>query len=118
MNIQTEFVQEEKLSLRREIIKSRDEIMKIKAVPLVIGHFNEMIDHNNAIVSASSGNNYYVKVLSILERESLKPNVQIVMHRHSYAVVDILPSEMDSNIQIMKNVEDTKVRYEDIGGYD
>jgi 26S proteasome regulatory subunit T3 len=44
----------------------------------------------------------YVRVLSILDREKLKPNCSIAIHRYSNAIVDILPSESDSGIQMMK----------------
>jgi len=59
-----------------------------------------------------------VRVLSILDREKLTPNCSVAMHRHSYAVVDILPSEADSSIQMMKVSEKGDVNYEDIGGLD
>lgn len=46
-----------------------------------------------------SGTKYYVRILSILDREQLKPGVSIAMHRHSNAVVYILPPEADSTVQ-------------------
>lgn len=43
-----------------------------------------------------SGSNYFVRILSTLNRELLKPNCSVALHRHSHAVVDILPPEADS----------------------
>ncbi len=36
--------------------------------------------------------------MSILDREKLKPNASVALHKHSHAVVDILPTEADVNI--------------------
>ena len=57
-----------------------------------------------------------VRVLSTLDREALKPNASVALHRHSHSVVDILPPEADSTIQLMTEKPD--VKYSDIGGMD
>ena len=44
------------------------------------------------------GSNYFVRILSTLNRELLKPNCSVALHRHSHAVVDILPPEADSTV--------------------
>ena len=75
-----------------------------------------MIDTNYGIVNSTAGSTYYVRVLSTLDREKLKPNTSIALHRHSHSVVDILPPEADSSIQIVTEKPD--VTYHDIGGMD
>lgn len=92
------------------------ELKRIQSVPLIIGQFNEMIDTNYGIVGSTAGSTYYVRVLSTLDREKLKPNTSIALHRHSHAVVDILPPESDSSIKLM--IEKPDVTYLDIGGMD
>jgi 26S proteasome regulatory subunit T3 len=91
-------------------------LKRIQSVPLIIGQFNEMIDTNYGIVSSTAGSTYFVRVLSTLDREQLKPNTSVALHRHSHAVVDILPPESDSSIQLM--IEKPEVTYHDIGGLD
>lgn len=71
-----------------------------QSVPLVIGQFNEMIDAHYGIVGSTAGSTYLVRILSTLDREKLKPNVSVALHRHSHSVVDILPPESDSTIQV------------------
>ena len=51
-----------------------------------------------------------------LDREELKPNASVALHRHSHSVVAILPPESDSTIQLMTTKPD--VTYQDIGGND
>ena len=40
----------------------------VQAVPLVIGQFLEMVDNNTGIVGSTTGSNYYVRILSTLNR--------------------------------------------------
>lgn len=84
----------------------------------MIGQFLELIDENYAIVSSTAGSNYYVRVLSTLNRELLKPSSSVALHRHSHSVVDILPNETDASIQLMQMGEKPDVTYQDIGGLD
>ena len=65
-------------------------------------------------MNSTAGSTYYVRVLSTLDREKLKPNTSIALHRQSHSVVDILPPESDSSIQLV--LERPDVSYHDIGG--
>mmetsp|Transcript_1024 Transcript_1024/g.1135 ORF Transcript_1024/g.1135 Transcript_1024/m.1135 type:complete len:391 (+) Transcript_1024:107-1279(+) len=116
LDIQEEYIKDEMRNLKRELIRAREELRRIQSVPLIIGQFNEMIDTNYGIVNSTAGSTYYVRVLSTLDREKLKPNTSIALHRHSHSVVDILPPEADSSIQIVTEKPD--VTYHDIGGMD
>ena len=118
LNIKTDYVKDEMKNLKREMIRAKEEVKRIKAVPLVIGQFNEMIDENHGIVTSTAGSTYFVRVLSTLDREQLKPNSSVALHRYSHSVVDILPPEADSTIQMMQMSEKPDVTYADIGGLD
>jgi len=116
VELQEEYLKDEMRHLQRELLRAKEEIRRIQSVPLVIGQFNEMIDANYGIVSSTAGSNYYVRILSTLDRELLKPNTSIALHRHSHSVVDILPPESDSTVKLMTEKPD--VSYKDIGGMD
>jgi len=116
VELQEEYLKDEMRHLQRELLRAKEEITRIQSVPLVIGQFNEMIDANYGIVSSTAGSSYYVRILSTLDRELLKPNTSIALHRHSHSVVDILPPESDSTVQLMAEKPD--VTYKDIGGMD
>ena len=98
VELQEEYLKDEMRHLQRELLRAKEEIRRIQSVPLVIGQFNEMIDANYGIVGSTAGSNYYVRILSTLDREALKPNTSIALHRHSHSVVDILPPESDSTV--------------------
>jgi 26S proteasome regulatory subunit T3 len=76
-----------------------------------------MVDENTGIIgSATSG--HLVRVLSTLNKEELKPNSQVAIHRSFKCVVDILPPEQDTGVSMMKMTERPDVNYSDIGGLD
>jgi 26S proteasome regulatory subunit T3 len=118
LTIQEEYIKDEQKNLKNELVRAKEELKRIQSVPLVIGQFIEMIDENHGLVSSTSGSNYYVRILSTLDREQLKPNSSVALHRHSHSVVNILPPESDSSIQMMQVTEKPDISYQDIGGCD
>ena len=75
---------------------------RIQSVPLVIGQFLEAVDANYGIVGSTTGSNYYVRLLSTIDRELLKPGSSVALHKHSNALVDVLPPEADSSISMLR----------------
>lgn len=64
------------------------------------------------------GSNYYVRILSTIDRELLKPSASVALHKHSNALVDVLPPEADSSIAMLTAEEKPNIKYADIGGMD
>ncbi|KAJ9185015.1 hypothetical protein P3X46_004693 [Hevea brasiliensis] len=118
IDIQEEYVKDEQKNLKRELLRAQEEVKRIQSVPLVIGQFMEMVDQNNGIVGSTTGSNYYVRILSTINRELLKPSASVALHRHSNALVDVLPPEADSSISLLSQSEKPDVTYNDIGGCD
>ena len=77
-----------------------------------------MIDDVHGVVSSTAGQNHYVRILSTINRELLKPNTSVALHRYSNSVVDTLPNEADSAISMMQMTEKPDTSYADIGGLD
>lgn len=106
-------------NLRRELLHAQKEIERIQSVPLLIGQFCDMVNENYGLINTTTGDSQkYVRVLSTLNREDLKTNCSVALHRHSNAVVEILPPEADSTVNAMAMTEKPNVTYNDIGGLD
>ncbi|EQB61897.1 26s protease regulatory subunit 6b [Vairimorpha apis BRL 01] len=118
MCIREEYVKKEIEFLKREERHAKDELNRVKSVPLIMGQFLEPIDSNTAIVGSTAGSNYVVKILSTVDRELLKPNTTVALHRHSSAIVDVLPPEADSSIPLLAENEKPDITYADVGGLD
>jgi len=117
-DIQVEYIKYEQKNLKREHSRAKEEVKRIQSVPLVIGQFLEMIDAHTGIIGSTTGSSYYVRILSTIDRELLKPSASVALHRHSNALVDVLPPEADSSIQLLAASEKPDVTYSDIGGMD
>merc|ERR1712137_290009 len=118
LSIQEEYIKDEQKNLKREILRAQEEVKRIQSVPLVLGQFLEMIDENHAIIGSTTGSSNYVRVLSTLNREHLKPSSSVALHKHSSSIVDILPPESDASIQLSTAGEKPDVSYSQIGGLD
>jgi len=59
---------DEMKNLRKEYLHAQEEVKRIQSIPLVIGQFLEAVDQNNAIVGSTTGSNYYVRILSTIDR--------------------------------------------------
>eukprot|EP00186_Timspurckia_oligopyrenoides_P000467 CAMPEP_0182444208 /NCGR_PEP_ID=MMETSP1172-20130603/2736_1 /TAXON_ID=708627 /ORGANISM="Timspurckia oligopyrenoides, Strain CCMP3278" /LENGTH=402 /DNA_ID=CAMNT_0024639721 /DNA_START=92 /DNA_END=1300 /DNA_ORIENTATION=- len=118
LEIQEDYIKDEMKNLKHELLHAQEEVKRIQSVPLVIGQFLEMVDANTGIVASTTGSNLHVRILSTLNRELLKPSSSIALHRHSNALVDILPPEADSTISMVGADDKPDVTYSDIGGLD
>ncbi|GAV03910.1 hypothetical protein RvY_14274 [Ramazzottius varieornatus] len=118
LQVQEDYIKDEQRNLKNEYRHAQEEVKRIQSVPLVIGQFLEAIDQNTGIVGSTTGSNYYVRILSTLDREQLKPSSSVALHKHSNALVDILPPEADSSINMLRPDEKPDVGYADIGGLD
>merc|ERR1712076_60170 len=118
LTVQEDYIKDEMRNLRQEYLHAQEEVKRIKSIPLVIGQFLEAVDHNTAIVGSTTGQNHYVRILSTIDRELLKPSASIALHKHSNALVDILPPESDTSIQMLADHERPNISYSDIGGLD
>ena len=115
--MQEEYIKDEQRNLKKEYLHAQEEVKRIQSVPLVIGQFLEAVDQNTGIVGSTTGSNYYVRILSTIDRELLKPSASVALHKHSNALVDVLPPEADSSISMLGADEKPDVSYSDIGRF-
>jgi 26S proteasome regulatory subunit T3 len=118
LELQEEYIKDEQKNLKRELLRAQEEVKRIRSVPLVIGQFLEPIDEFTGIVSSTSGSTYLARILSTIDRELLKSSSSVALHRHSNALVEILPPEADSSIALLGEHEKPDVSYADVGGLD
>lgn len=118
IELQEEYIKDEQKNLKRELVRAQEEVKRIQSVPLVIGQFLEPIDQHTGIVGSTTGSNYVVRILSTIDRELLKPSASVALHRHSNALVDVLPPEADSSITLLGSDEKPNISYSDVGGLD
>lgn len=80
--MEEEFVaNQERLKPQEE--KAEEDLSKVddlRGSPMSVGNLEELIDENHAIVSSSVGPEYYVGILSFVDKDQLEPGCAILMH--------------------------------------
>ena len=118
LQLQEDYIRDELKNLKCELLYAQEEVKRIQPIPLVIGQFLEAIDQNYAIVGSTTGSNYYVRILSTIDRELFKLNASVALYKHSNALVNVLPPEVDSSIALLSAEEKPDAAYSDGGGLD
>ncbi|KVH94206.1 AAA+ ATPase domain-containing protein [Cynara cardunculus var. scolymus] len=102
--------------------EDRSKVDDLRGSPMSVGNLEELIDENHAIVSSSVGPEYYVGILSFVDKDQLEPGCAILMHNkvekaplESYADI----GGLDAQIQEIKEAVELPLThpelYEDIG---
>ncbi|CAF2131943.1 unnamed protein product [Brassica napus] len=99
-----------------EAEEDRSKVDDLRGTPMSVGNLEELIDENHAIVSSSVGPEYYVGILSFVDKDQLEPGCSILMHTKVLSVVGILHDEVDPMVSVMKVEKAPLESYADIGG--
>jgi 26S proteasome regulatory subunit T2 len=81
-----------------------------------VGNLEEIIDDNHAIVSSSVGPEYYVNILSFVDKGQLEPGCSVLMHNKALSIVGTLSDEVDPMVSVMKVDKAPLESYADVGG--
>ena len=54
---------------------------------MTVGSLEEMIDDNHAIVSSSMGPEYYVNIMSFVNKDLLEPGSSVLLHNKARKIV-------------------------------
>merc|ERR1711959_21443 len=99
--------------------KDTDEKSKLddlRGSPMDVGSLEEFIDDNHCIVSTAMGPEYYVNILSFVDKEQLEPGASILLHHRNISVIGILGDEVDPLVSVMKVDKAPLESYADVGG--
>ena len=81
-----------------------------------IGNLEEFIDDNHAIISSTNGPEYYVSIMSFVDKDALEPGSSILIHHKNHSVVGLMQDEVDPLLNVMKVEKAPLESYADIGG--
>ena len=116
LETEKQIVEGERLRLQRELNNVRSELDRLRAPPLFSGTLIELVSDDKAIVKSSTGPQLMVSVSSKIDKDLLKPNVNVALNQRSFSIVDILPQSKDPSVQAMEIEEKPVIQYSDIGG--
>lgn len=94
----------------------RSRVDDMRGSPMGVGTLEEMIDDDHAIVSSATGPEYYVSIMSFVDKDLLEPGASILLHHKSVSVVGVLTDDTDPLVSVMKLDKAPTESYADIGG--
>ncbi|OAL66434.1 hypothetical protein A7C99_1820 [Trichophyton rubrum] len=94
----------------------RGRVDDMRGSPMGVGNLEEMIDDDHAIVSSATGPEYYVSIMSFVDKDLLEPGASILLHHKSVSVVGVLTDDADPLVSVMKLEKAPTESYADIGG--
>lgn len=96
--------------------EDRSRVDDLRGSPMAVGTLEEIIDDDHAIISTPSGPEFYVSIMSFVDKDLLEPGCQVLLHHKTQAVVGVLQDDTDPLVSIMKLDKAPTESYADIGG--
>ncbi|EKD13000.1 hypothetical protein LZ554_006129 [Drepanopeziza brunnea f. sp. 'monogermtubi'] len=94
----------------------RGRVDDLRGSPMGVGTLEEMIDDDHAIVSSTTGPEYYVSIMSFVDKDLLEPGASVLLHHKSVSIVGVLTDDADPLVTVMKLDKAPTESYADIGG--
>ena len=115
--MEKEYIQNKKGNIKEDenAEEEKNLIETLRGTPIHIGTLEEMINEEKAIVSLS-GEEFYVNILSIVDKEQLELGCNVLLRDNTYHVVGILADEADPLLNVMKVDKAPTETYGDVGG--
>ncbi|KAK4704981.1 26S proteasome regulatory subunit T2, partial [Phenoliferia sp. Uapishka_3] len=118
--MEEEFVQnQERLKptlLEDKTVEDRTRVDDLRGSPMSVGTLEEIIDDDHAIVSSATGPEYYVSIMSFVDKDQLEPGCAVLLHHKTMSIVGVLQDDADPMVSMMKVDKAPTESYADIGG--
>ena len=82
--------------------EEREKVDELRGYPMAIGTLEEIIDDDHAIVSSTASSEYYVSIMSFVDKGLLEPGCSVLLHHKTVAVVGVLQDDADPMVSVMK----------------
>jgi proteasome regulatory subunit len=105
-------------TLRKRIERLDENVNLLKMPPLIVGHLQDVLDHERAIVRSSNGTVFQVSLNQRLDPDMLKPGTRVALNQDSLSVVEILSEAWDPMVSGAEMVEKPSITYDDVAGLD
>ncbi|KAF6323395.1 hypothetical protein mRhiFer1_008373 [Rhinolophus ferrumequinum] len=98
--------------------EERSKVDDLRGTPMSVGSLDEIIDDNHIIVSTSVGSEYYVSILSFVDKYLLEPGFSVLLNHKVHSVIGVMTDDKDPLATVMKVEKAPQETYADIGGLD
>ncbi|KAI9292927.1 26S proteasome regulatory subunit T2 [Neoconidiobolus thromboides FSU 785] len=96
--------------------EERSKLDILRGTPMGVGTLDEIIDDEHAIVTTTNGPEYYVNIMSFVDKDALEQGCSVLIHHKNMSVIGVLADDIDPMVSVMKIDKAPTETYADIGG--
>lgn len=96
--------------------EDRSKVDDLRGSPMQVGTMDEIIDDDHAIISTANGPEYYVSIMSFVDKDLLEPGCTVLLHHKTNSIIGVLQDDTNPMINVMKLDKAPTESYADIGG--
>ena len=99
------YLENELKVLKKRVSGLDEEVRRLCAPPLIIGHIQDILDSEKAIVRSSNGTVFQVSINPRLNFEKLKPGTRVALNQDNLSVIELLTDAWDPMVSGAEMVE-------------
>ena len=105
-------------NIKKRASRLDEEVRILKSPPLIVGHLQDILDDERAIVRSSNGTVFQVSINQRLDNEKLRPGTRIALNQDTLSIIEILHDAWDPMVSGAEMMEKPNTTYESVGGLD
>ena len=82
-------------NIKKRASRLDEEVRILKSPPLIVGHLQDILDDERAIVRSSNGTVFQVSINQRLDADKLRPGTRIALNQDTLSIIEILHDAWD-----------------------
>lgn len=103
-------------NVKKRASRLDEEVRILKSPPLIVGHLQDVLDEERAIVRSSNGTVFQVSINQRLDPDKLRPGTRIALNQDTLSIIEILHDAWDPMVSGAEMIEKPNIDYENVGG--
>jgi len=105
-------------NVKKRASRLDEEVRILKSPPLIVGHLQDVLDEERAIVRSSNGTVFQVSINQRIDPDRLKPGTRIALNQDTLSIIEVLHEAWDPMVSGAEMIERPNVDYTSVGGLD
>ena len=105
-------------NIKKRASRLNEEVRILKNPPLIVGHLQDVLDEERAIVRSSNGTVFQVSVNQRLSKDKLTPGTRVALNQDTLSVIEVLHDAWDPMVSGAEMIEAPNISYDSVGGLD
>jgi proteasome regulatory subunit len=105
-------------NLKKKTSSLETEVRILTNPPLIIGHLQDVLDDERAIVRSSNGTVFQVSINQRIDPDILRPGTRVALNQESLSIIEVLHDAWDPMVSGAEMIERPDIDYESVGGLD